>query len=340
MKLIEIALPMLLSGLLLSPGIVHASEQIVVQPVINFDLQGLIDTMTKGNTLLHGGIAAIAPAIGEVLRNYFESSARDFDSPIVGLLKVLFSANPAVNGMKKLVDVTVTIISSLYLLFFTIAALMFLAAGISVEKKILAKEWMKNSLFMVAGVNVSFPVYGFLLEIGTAISAVMLESVPHNFFSESILAGSGLFTLLFIGMTMMFAAFTLFLRHVFLLVGAVLFPIGIVLYFLPPTRKWGRVVFNLIGAAIALQFVDAALIVASSQAASIVQGAGAETIMAGAAFVMIGTTNLAIMVFALAKSAFAQEEKQSPFSFAAQSLGRHMENLRAAIKESTHTNRN
>jgi len=129
-------------------------------------------------------------------------------------------------------------------------------------------------------------------------------SPPESFFSAAQLPGFGFIAGIFYGATAAIAAFTLIARYIFLLAGTGLFPIGIFLYLIPPTNGWGKAIFNLLGVAMAMQFVDVVIISAANQLASeIPPGMGKEFVPAFA-FMTIAIANMAMALFAVIKSAF------------------------------------
>ncbi len=300
----EIIIPILITSVLFAPLYAHADSPIVVQPVINFDLQGLIDGVAQNASAITGALGSIPSTVFGLFREYLEGAMREINSQLVGLLKALFSANPDPEQMKAWADTAVAIVSAFYLLVFLAAGLAFMFSGISLERRHRAKEWLKNAISMVILVSISFPVYSAALEIATAITSLVLGSVPDSFFLLTAFSGMNIAALALSAMAASFAVITLFLRYLFLLMGAALFPIGLALYFTPPLRAWGVAIFNLIGAAIAMQFVDA--LVFSSAANMIL--AFAENAPPGFVlaftFMAIGLLNIAMMLYALAKSAF------------------------------------
>jgi hypothetical protein len=158
---------------------------------------------------------------------------------------------------------------------------------------------------MIIGVGISFYLYKLILELATGITNFMWVTGFEQFFNSSILSGAGVLMLLAFAGSIILALVTLFLRYLFLLIGVVLFPIGIFLYLTPKFENWGRIIFNFLGVMLAIQFVDLIVLIATSQAITQLAGnAGAEFVLP-LGFLIIAITNAAMMVYAIIKSALS-----------------------------------
>lgn len=306
-----VIIPILITSILFAPFYAHADTPIVVQPVINFDLHGLIESVAQNASAITGALGSIPSAVFGLFREYIEGAVKEIDNQLVSLLKALVSANPDPENMKEWADTAVAIVSAFYLLVFLAAGLAFMLAGISPEKRHRAKEWLKNAVIMVIAVNISFPVYSAALELAAAITNFIWGSVPDSFFLSSAFSGMNIAALALFAMSASFAILTLFLRYLFLLMGAALFPIGLFLYFIPPLRAWGMACLNLIGAAIAMQLVDALVFSAAANMLSAFAGTAPSGFVLAFTFMAIGLLNIAMMLYAMAKSAFAGHQPRA-----------------------------
>ena len=157
----EIILAILLTGLLFSNQAVYAGSglPIVVQPIINIDVSGIINAVISKADQLGNAVNAVGRGVGDALKAYLEGSIESFNSPVLLLMEYLISANPNPEPMKPWFDSVVIVISALYLLVFVCAGLMFLLSAISPEKRIEAKIWLRNTAFIIALVSFSYPIY-------------------------------------------------------------------------------------------------------------------------------------------------------------------------------------
>ncbi|VVC00522.1 Uncharacterised protein [uncultured archaeon] len=303
-KFTELFLPIIIIALVFFPQAAHAESPIVVQPVININLGGVIDAINQKSDFLKNAIDGLKDSIAAVFKDYFEGSAKEFNDPLVGFLEYLVSANPDPDSVKGWFDSIALLLSSFYLLMFSGAGLMFLLSGISPEKRFEAKQWLKNSVIIIAAIAVSFPLYKMLLELSTAITIFIFGSGQASIFGFGALYGQGIASLLFLGFAASAALFTIFLRYLFLTMGVALFPIGIFLSLVPPLRPWGRALLNILGAAMAMQFIDAILLAAAGQMATGPIASIGGALIPAFAFLCVAGVNLAFMLFALMKSAF------------------------------------
>ncbi len=323
----EVVMPIVLTFLLLSTQYAHApgEGQIVVQPVINFDLQGLISSFGQNADNIIGAVGGVPSAVFSLFKAYFEDTIRALDAEMLSFLGEVVSANPDPAPMKGLADTVTAVVSSLYLLVFLAAGFAFLFAGLSPERRHRAKEWLLNALIMVVAVNSSFPVYTIALELSATVTRSAWASVPVSFFLPGMLSGLGAGQLLFFGTSIVFALSTIVLRYLFLLVAAGLFPLGMFLYFTPPLKQWGKAVFSLIGAALAMPIVDTLVFGAAGSMAGAFPAH--QGLVPSFAFIAVGIANLAMMVYALLKSAVMPFAPAPNHSHEASGLAQSMHNL-------------
>ncbi|GEM_PF-1471422 len=303
----EIAMPILLTFLLVSPLYAHApgDPPIVFQPVINFDLQGLIDSFNSGAGTITGAVGAVPQGMLGLFKGYLEDSARGMDVELLAFLKTIATSNPDPESMRGISDSVSLIISGFYLLTFLWAGMQFMLAGFSAEKRHAAKGTLGNAIAMVVAVGLAFPAYSLLLELASAVSLFAISSVPESFFLPSALTGLGIGQLVLFALCAAFAIATLFLRHISLLIGAGLFPVAIFLYFPPPLRPWGSAILNMVGAAIAMQFVTLLGFWAAANMLSGFAPGIAGWIIPAFAFIAVGAGNISLALYALAKSALS-----------------------------------
>ena len=281
---------------------------------VNIDVSGIIsavngNTQSNANAMgetkstLNNSIIELPFDIFGLFTNSIKNSLRNFNTSLLGLAKELLSANPDPELMIGWWQAIVTIISAFYLIVFLVIGFSFLISGSSVVQREQSKEWLKNAVIMIIGVSISFYLYGLILGLSTGITKFLWETSFEQFFVPSMLNGSGIFMLIaFVG-TISLALVTLFLRYLFLLIGVVLFPIGIFLYLTPKFENWGKVIFNFLGVTLAIQFVDVIVLIGTQQAILQLAGNSGQDFILPLGFVIIAITNTTMMAYAIIKSA-------------------------------------
>ncbi len=174
-------------------------------------------------------------------------------SPIQFLSDLTFSllnANVAVEGLKPVWQIIVYALSLIYGLFLVIAGFQFIISGHSPELRLRAKEWLKNTIYMIVVVNASFFIYLLCIELSSAFSTALLSLIDRSFFGVQIdsfsnIATSFLFSFLYL-LILLLTLIILGLRYLIVAAGVLIFPLAIVLVTIPLTRQWGKGILNFI----------------------------------------------------------------------------------------------
>ncbi len=324
---LEIIVPFLLTGLLFLTPTVHAGDDGSVIN-INIDVQGIINAVNGIGSGITGTLNSIPDQVMGVFGNAFKGAMVSFNDPLMQLSQTLLTSNPDPSGLYSWWQSTIFVISSFYLLVFLVVGLMFLFSALNPEKRAEAKEWLKNAIMMIILVNLSFVVYDLLLQLATAITHFMWISGFENFFDPNAFSNMGAVTLLLYGLAVLLTSITLFVRYMFLLVGVVLFPIAIFLYYIPPLKVWGRMILNLLGFALFMQFMDVVIFVASNQAMLQLAGNAGQNLVPALAFIVIFILNVLLMFYASIKAIFTATENSK---FLATAIGAMTGQITTAI---------
>ncbi|HLC92473.1 MAG TPA: hypothetical protein VJH23_02080 [archaeon] len=349
-KPLEVFIPLLLlMGLMLPFG--HAatgtgggsenSEPVVVE--LNIDLSGVINAIDAASSGIQGTVnttsndlnkttMSIPDIILGMIKETAKESIKSFNKTLMEFTKHVLSNNPDVEGLKGWWQSIVTIISSFYLLVFLIAGFMFLFAGIDLSKREQAKHWLTNAIKMIIGVNISFALYQIILELATAITQFIWISGFDSFFSEAAYANAGFALLFFYAATIAIAAITLFLRYLFLMLGVVLFPIAIFLFYTPKLENWGKMILNLLGGALFMQFIDVIMFVAANQILLEPAGTNGQSFVIPLGFSIVAIVNILIIAYAILKSAFSVAENAPVLTYAIGALTGQIGMLANAMK--------
>ncbi len=283
---------------------------------VNIDVSGIVNAV-NGNTqstqqaqqdtknTLNTSLLGLPLGMFGLFTNSMKDSVKNFNTSLLDLTKELLSANPDPQLMFGWWQSITIIISSFYLIIFLLIGFNFLINGHSIVKREQSKEWLKNAVIMIIGVSTSFYFYQLILGLGSGVTKFMWMTGFEQFFSSTMFDGAGMLMLLSFLVSITLALVTLFFRYLFLLVGVVLFPIGIFLYLTPKFENWGKVIFNFIGIMLAIQFVDVIVLIATQQALTqLVGNAGAGFILP-LGFLIVAIINSAMMMYSILKSALA-----------------------------------
>ncbi len=297
-RFLEIFVPLLFT-LLLSQR-VFADDTIV-----NVDLNPVTSAINNLFSGVNQSIANVQSVVsnlpGEVVKaftDFFRQEFAGFLNPLLLLAKSFLTTNPDPQLLFGLWQTIIYIISLFYLLLFLIVGLLFLFSSFDSARRATAKEWFKSSIFLVVGVNASFMFYQLFLGLGAAVANYLWVSEFEQLFSNTLLSSFNMILVCVYSGSALLAFVTLFVRYLVLLLGTVLFPIGIFFYFIPPLKAWGKMLFELLFAAVLMQIVDVIVFIGASAVWK--QFTGAPDIAGWApimAFSLIAIINSFMIVF-------------------------------------------
>jgi len=226
-----------------------------------------------------------------------------FIQPLLETAKALITVNINPFDFQGLWLAIVSIISAFYLLLFLIVGLKFLFGCYDATHRKEAKEWFKNAVILVVAVNASLLLYSLLLNIGSAVALTLWSNEFEELFLVQNLGALDFIWAGIFAVNLFLAIVTLALRHLFLILGVALFPIGIFLYFIPPLKAYGRVLLNLIGAAVFVQVLDVIILIALQLFVEQFGGLPGMALLAPSlGFLFIFIANIAAAIIAVVKS--------------------------------------
>ncbi|VVB76115.1 Uncharacterised protein [uncultured archaeon] len=305
---------------------------------INGNGQSNTSALNDTKTTLNNTMIGLPFDIVGLFTNSIKNSVRSFNSALLGLTGALLAGNPDPQLMYGVWQSIIFVISSLYLIIFLIVGFGFFFSGANIQKREEAKERLKKTVFMIIGVNVSFVIYQLALELSTAITQFMWTTGFEQFFSNSIFSGLG-FAMLFVYASSLFITIiTLFLRYLFLLVGVVIFPIGVFLYFAPKMRSWGKLIFEFLGMMLAMQLVDVIVLIAVGQVMLALSGTAGSVLVPALGFIVIAFVNGFMIIHSIMKSANAVADSTPIIGIAIGALSGQVGALASVIKPAPKTN--
>ncbi|VVB54984.1 Uncharacterised protein [uncultured archaeon] len=163
--------------------------------------------------------------------------------------------NPPLDSAYDAWSIVRTVITSMYLVVLTYAGLKLMAGTMVGEnERSTLKKWVGGSILSLLLVNMSYVLYESVIQLNVGLSALVYKQ-PNI---QGFIAASAAFIILLSLQTsiVMLVILLLIVRTLLVLVGVVLFPIGIFLYYLPPTRRFGKLIITVIFANIFIQFFE------------------------------------------------------------------------------------
>lgn len=299
-KVFELIVPFVLMIGLLAPA-VHASSD-PFSSIVDA-IYGSSSNTTNSINQTTNAVMGLPVDIVGMFTGSIKNSVKGFNEILLGLTGALLTSNPDPMLMESTWQAIVYVLSSLYLIVFLVVGFGFFFAGANIQKREKAKERLKKSVMMIIGVSASFVIYQLILELSTAITQFMWQNGFEQFFSNSLLTGAG-FMMLFAFMgSVGLAVVTLFLRYLILLMGVVLFPIAIFLYFAPKLRSWGKFIFEFLGMMLAMQLIDVIILVAVGQVMLALNGQAGGVLVPALGFMMVAAVNGFMIFHVVMKSA-------------------------------------
>ena len=182
-------------------------------------------------------------AISEALLNTFMSALKYAASLFIALANTFVAYNPTVTD--SIVSVHTKLISllvPLYLVILTWNGIQIMTSGV-ISTQANARVTIQNSLISMLLVASSLPLYRLLLNVSQLISSYFIAA-PFPEVGYPSITTLALFVVI-VPLLFFFIAF-LIIRFFFISLGALLFPLGIFLYFFSPTKPYGRLIISMI----------------------------------------------------------------------------------------------
>ena len=255
------------------------------------------------------GLTNLAVCIPQKLFEFFLGLINAPLQPFLSLTKTLLSEPVAVDIFIPLWAIIIYILSIFYGLFIVFAGFNFMISGYSAEKRERAKEWLKNIVLMVIFVQASYYLYEIVLELSSAMSAGIINTIDPNFFLLTVdnVTNLGLQLILAFPylMTLLFTVILLALRYLLVAVGVLFFPIGLFLNFIPPLQSAGKLIINILMLVIFLPFIHSLMLLAASKLVDIPAFQNYKIVIMIAAFLLINVSMIFLVFYAVSKAAFS-----------------------------------
>jgi len=193
----------------------------------------------------------LADAVYTPLYNAFYDLLTEF----MNLVLEILVWNPPLDPAYDSWNIIRTVITSMYLAVLTYAGLKLMAGTmLGEDERNTLKKWVGGTVVSILLVNMSYVLYELVIQLNVGLSALVFKQPSL----QGFIVASAAFILLMVVQTsaVLLVILLLIVRNLLVLVGVVLFPIGIFLYYFPPTRRFGKLINTLVFANIFIQFFE------------------------------------------------------------------------------------
>jgi len=253
------------------------------------------------------GLLNLASCIPEKLYGFFISVLNAPLKPLLGFIKSLLTEPVNIEVLAPIWAIILYVLSIFYGLLLLYAGMNFMFSGHNEIKRAKSKEWFQNVFLMILFTQMSFFLYGMILDVSSLLTAGMMNLVNEEFFlltADNIInIGLQFFFALFYVLTLLLTMLILMIRYLTIAIGVVLFPIGIFLYFIPPVQDYGKLILNYLGVCIFIGFFDSVIFLVASQLIQIQLFENMKIMVMIGTFSMANLLMLYLLFFSIIKSA-------------------------------------
>lgn len=253
------------------------------------------------------GLLNLASCIPEKLYGFFISVLNAPLKPLLGFIKSLLTEPVNIQVLAPVWAIILYVLSIFYGLLLLYAGMNFMFSGHNEVKRAKSKEWFQNVFLMILFTQMSFFLYGMILDVSSLLTAGMMNLVNEEFFlltADNIInIGLQFFFALFYVLTLLLTMLILMIRYLTIAIGVVLFPIGIFLYFIPPVQDYGKLILNYLGVCIFIGFFDSVIFLVASQLIQLQLFENMKIMVMIGTFSMANLLMLYLLFFSIIKSA-------------------------------------
>jgi len=247
-------------------------------------------------------ITNLGSCLPESFFSYIQSLLNGPVQPLLDLVKKLLTEPINIEVFRGFWQLIIYVLSFFYVFLFIYCGYQFMVSGYDSAKRTQAKSWLQRIVIMILLVNASFFLYNLALDLAASASLSMYNLIDPDFFKiiADDLPSLGL-QLIFVGayaLMLVLAVFLLGIRFLIVALGVVLFPIGLFLYFFPPTEAYGKFILYILAGLLLLPFFQSIILVGSAQLMTDQTFTNMNIIVATIAFALVNI--LTIVVFYLA----------------------------------------
>ena len=254
------------------------------------------------------GLLNLGSCIPQKIYDFFINLINAPIKPLLNFIKSLLTEPVELGLFVSLWAIMLYIISLFYGILMLYSGFNFMISGYDSIKRAHAKEWFKNIFVMIVLVQASYFLYALTVDVSSLLTSGVVNLIDPNFFllTADNIVNIGLeflFGILY-ALILLISVLFLTLRYVIVAVGVVIAPVGIFLYFVPPTRSYGKLILNFLAVAIFITFLDSIIFLVCSKLVEITLFASFKILIMITAFAVVDFLMFYLMLFSALKSAF------------------------------------
>jgi hypothetical protein len=259
------------------------------------------------------GLLNLASCIPEKIYEFILNIINAPLKPLLNLTKTLLVEPIRIDLIVPIWAIIIYIFSLFYGLLIIYSGFNFIVSGHDVLRRVKAKLFFQNIFIMIILVQTSYFLYSLCIDLSSLMTAGIINLIDESFFllTADNVVNIGLqffFGSLYV-ITLITTVLLLTIRYLFILVGLVLCPIGIFLYFIPPTKEYGEAIFNALGSYLLVPFFSGLILLASSKMLEIGAFESFKILVMIASFSIVNLFMFYVIIFALIKSILSKSSK-------------------------------
>ena len=255
------------------------------------------------------GILNIATCLPQVLYDFLINLINSPIQPLLDVIKFFLTEPVNLSIFNSLWAIMIYVISLFYGILLLYSGFNFIISGYDAGKRNKAKEWLRNIVIMIVVVQASYFLYSLVLDIGSLLTAGIINLVGDEFFLLSMdnIVNIGLqfvFVFLYL-LSVLITALLLTIRYIIVCVGVVFIPLGVFFYFIPMLNNYGKLILNFLGICIFITFFDALIFLVCAKIVEIDFFENFKILVMISAFSLANILMLYLIFFSAIKSAFS-----------------------------------
>jgi hypothetical protein len=253
------------------------------------------------------GLLNLATCIPEKIYDFILNIINAPIKPLLDLTRNLLVEPIRIDTVAPVWAIIIYVLSMFYGILIMYSGFNFIISGYDVVKRAKAKQWFQNIFIMIVLIQCSYFLYYLCVDVSSLMTAGIVNLIDENFFLLTADNITNIGLQFFFGIFYMFSLLTcvllLMLRYLLVLIGLVLFPIGIFLYFIPATQGYGKAIFNTFGVYLFIPFIDGIILLICSRILDVPSFENVKILIMISAFSIINFLMFYLIIFSMIKSA-------------------------------------
>jgi hypothetical protein len=227
---------------------------------------------------------------------------------LTDILKKAMTITVPINSFFSSWTLIIYLISMFYGLVFIYIGYTFMTAGDNIEQRVKAKILLKNFIMIVLAVQMSFFIYGLIIDLANVMTVGVFNLIDPDFFLISLDGGLDQVIEFLLGVVhalVLLANISLVgMRLIMCGMGVIIFPVGLIFYFIPFLRGYGKFILSFLMTLIFMPMINSFILFS----ASVIWNTGFlgnSLLFVISAFSVIIFIDILIIFFVVIKSALA-----------------------------------